>query len=99
MSKKRISDDSTESTPPVKISKDTEFSGTAFKTMLKEPSSAMNGEFIRSRCRYCDNHGSYKVFKVSLNCSFTPFGLRVSLCVLCCRSKVVRISCQEAAVI
>lgn len=51
MGKKRSSDDSTESNPPVKISKVTEFSGTAFKTMLKEPSSAMNGEFIRSRCR------------------------------------------------
>lgn len=59
MGKKRISNDSTESNPPVKISKVTEFSGTAFKTTLKEHSSAMNGEFIPSRCRYCDNHGSY----------------------------------------
>lgn len=59
MGKKRISCDSTESNKPVKISKVTEFSGTAFKTMLKEPSSAMNGEFIRSRCRYCNSHASY----------------------------------------
>lgn len=59
MGKKRISDDSTESNPPVKIPRVTEFSGTAFKTLLKEPSSAMNGKFIPSRCRYYDNHGSY----------------------------------------
>lgn len=79
MGKKRIIDDSTESNPPAKISKVTEFSGTAFKTMLKEPSSAMNGEFPRSRCRYCDNHGSYsqlflRVFKINLSCSLIPFG-------------------------
>lgn len=83
MGKKRISDDSTESNPPVKIPKVTEFSGTTFKTMLKEPSSAMNGEFKRSRCRYYDNHGSYlqlflHVFKVSLSICL---GLCISLCV------------------
>ena len=63
MGKRRISDDSTESNLPVKISKVTEFSGTAFKLMLKEPSSAMNGEFMRSRCQ-----SSHKLFASVLSC-------------------------------
>lgn len=46
MGKKRISDDSGGSTPPEKTQKVMEFSGIAFKTMLKEPSSAMKGECI-----------------------------------------------------
>lgn len=56
MGKKRISVDSGESKPSVKMQKVTEFSGTAFKTMLKEPSSAMKGECIR---QHSDTHGRY----------------------------------------
>ncbi|XP_041796305.1 nucleolar pre-ribosomal-associated protein 1 isoform X2 [Chelmon rostratus] len=43
MGKKRHSEGSTESNTPVKKEKVPEFNGTAFKAMLKEPSTAMKG--------------------------------------------------------
>ncbi|KAM9358652.1 nucleolar pre-ribosomal-associated protein 1 [Symphorus nematophorus] len=43
MSKKRPSEDSAESNTPLKKEKVPEFNGTAFKTMLKDPSTAMKG--------------------------------------------------------
>lgn len=46
MGKKRHSEGSTESNTPVKKEKVPEFNGTAFKAMLKEPSTAMKGECI-----------------------------------------------------
>lgn len=46
MGKKRHSDDSGESNTPAKKEMVPEFNGTAFKAMLKEPSTAMKGEFI-----------------------------------------------------
>lgn len=46
MGKKRQSDDSGESNTPAKKEMVPEFNGTAFKAMLKEPSTAMKGEFI-----------------------------------------------------
>lgn len=44
MGKRRRSEDSAESSTPVKKEKVPEFNGTAFKAMLKEPSTAMKGE-------------------------------------------------------
>lgn len=44
MGKKRRSEDSAESKTPVK--KVPEFNGTAFKAMLKEPTTAMKGECV-----------------------------------------------------
>lgn len=46
MGKKRHSDDSGESNTPAKKEMVPEFNGTAFKAMLKEPSTATKGEFI-----------------------------------------------------
>lgn len=43
MSKKRRSEDSTESNVPAK--KGAEFNGTVFKATLKDPTTAMKGEF------------------------------------------------------
>lgn len=43
MGKKRRSEDSVESNTPVK--KVPEFNGTVFKVMLKEPTTAMKGEY------------------------------------------------------
>lgn len=46
MGKKRRSEDSDESNTPAKKEKVSEFNGTVFKAMLKEPTTAMKGEFI-----------------------------------------------------
>lgn len=50
MGKKRHSEDSAESNTPVKKEKVPEFNGTAFKAMLKEPTTAMKGECICTNC-------------------------------------------------
>lgn len=50
MGKKRHSEDSAESNTPVKKEKVPEFNGTAFKAMLKEPTTAMKGECICINC-------------------------------------------------
>lgn len=46
MGKKRQSEDSAESHTPAKREKALEFNGTAFKAMLKEPSTAMKGKNV-----------------------------------------------------
>lgn len=45
MGKKRENEDSVESNIPLK-KEVSEFNGTAFKAMLKEPATVMRGEFI-----------------------------------------------------
>lgn len=50
MGKKRPSEDSPESNTPVKKEKVPEFNGTVFKAMLKEPRTAMKGEWICTVC-------------------------------------------------
>lgn len=44
MGKKRHSEDSAGTNTPAKKEKVPEFNGTAFKTMLKDPGTAMKGE-------------------------------------------------------
>lgn len=48
MDKKRRSEDSAESNTPAKKMKAPEFNGTAFKAMLKDPSTAMKGNIVHS---------------------------------------------------
>ncbi|TWW76931.1 nucleolar pre-ribosomal-associated protein 1 [Takifugu flavidus] len=74
MGKKRISGDSGGSTPPEKIQKVMEFSGIAFKTMLKEPTSAMKGlEAFISAAKKLPSSDVYDVvegyIKISMECT------------------------------
>lgn len=46
MGKKRHGDDSAGTNTPAKKDKVPEFNGTLFKTMLKDPGTAMKGEFM-----------------------------------------------------
>lgn len=48
MDKKRCNEDSAESSTLAKRVKHPEFNGTAFKAMLKDPSTAMKGRVVRS---------------------------------------------------
>lgn len=50
MSKKRPSDAPVESEAPAKREKAPEFNGTVFKTMLKNPTTAMKGKSILTVC-------------------------------------------------
>lgn len=49
MGKRPRSEESLESKPPEKKDKVSEFNGTVFKAMLKEPTTAMKGECISYR--------------------------------------------------
>ncbi|KAM6988691.1 nucleolar pre-ribosomal-associated protein 1 isoform 2-T2 [Tautogolabrus adspersus] len=74
MGKKRSSDDSVESETPVKKEKVPEFNGTAFKAMLKEPTTAMKGlETFISTAKKLPSPDLYDVvegyIKISMECA------------------------------
>lgn len=52
MGKKRSSEDSAESNTPVKTETVPEFNGTVLKAMLKDPTTAMKGEWICTVCYF-----------------------------------------------
>ncbi|XP_044210403.1 nucleolar pre-ribosomal-associated protein 1 isoform X1 [Thunnus albacares] len=74
MAKKRRSEDSAESNTPVKKEKASEFNGTVFKAMLKEPTTAMKGlhTFI-SNAKKLPSSDLYDVvegyIKISMECA------------------------------
>lgn len=59
MEKKRRSEDSAESNTPAKRVKAPEFNGTAFKAMLKDPSTAMKGMVMVVRLAVFHQHIGY----------------------------------------
>uniref|UniRef100_A0A3Q3NMD9 URB1 ribosome biogenesis homolog n=1 Tax=Labrus bergylta TaxID=56723 RepID=A0A3Q3NMD9_9LABR len=74
MGKKRSSEDSAESETPLKKEKVPEFNGTAFKTMLKEPTTAMKGlETFISTAQKLPSPDLYDVvegyIKISMECA------------------------------
>ncbi|KAM7399033.1 hypothetical protein PAMP_018327 [Pampus punctatissimus] len=74
MSKKRRSEDSAESNTPVKKEKATEFNGTVFKAMLKEPTTAMKGlQTFISNAKKLPSSDLYDVvegyIKISMECA------------------------------
>lgn len=66
MSKKRRGEESAESNSAGKKAKDPEFNGTAFKAMLKEPSTAAKGESV---CTFSHIYLHISVRHVSGLCS------------------------------